>query len=150
MGRATLTRMGRENSDEAYVLDLCDEILGEKGLRQHRFDWLRGDPGKNARGAALPVDSYWPGHRLVVEYRERQHDEPVAHFDKPDRLTVSGVHRGLQRALYDARREELIPAHGLRLVVVRLADLASTTRRLRRDADHDLGVLRTLLAVSPI
>ncbi|MFN8074153.1 MAG: hypothetical protein U0Q15_01890 [Kineosporiaceae bacterium] len=140
--------MGRETSDEAYVLDLCDEILGEKGLRQHRFDWLRGDPGRNARGTALPVDSYWPGHRLVVEYRERQHDEPVAHFDKPDRLTVSGVHRGLQRALYDARREELIPAHGLRLVVVRLADLASTTRRLRRDADHDLEALRMLLAVS--
>jgi hypothetical protein len=31
--------MGRETSDEFYVLDLCDEILAETGLRQHRFDW---------------------------------------------------------------------------------------------------------------
>jgi hypothetical protein len=38
--------MGRESSDEYYVLDLCDEALGERALRQHRFDWLRGDPGR--------------------------------------------------------------------------------------------------------
>jgi hypothetical protein len=43
---------------------------------------------------------------VVVEYRELQHDHPVAHFDKPDRLTVSGVHRGVERAHYDARRDE--------------------------------------------
>jgi hypothetical protein len=35
----------------------------------------------------------------VVEYREPQHDRRVAHFDKPERVTVSGVHRGIQRAL---------------------------------------------------
>ncbi|TKA01403.1 hypothetical protein [Actinacidiphila oryziradicis] len=28
---------GRENSDEAYAVDLCDEVLREQGLRQHRF-----------------------------------------------------------------------------------------------------------------
>src|SRR5215211_1798560 len=33
----------RAASDEAYVIDLCDEILGERALRQHRFEWLRGD-----------------------------------------------------------------------------------------------------------
>jgi len=36
---------------------------------------------------------------VFVEYRELQHDHFVTHFDKPDRLTVSGVHRGVQRAL---------------------------------------------------
>src|SRR5690606_2600377 len=35
----------RATSDEAYVLDICDEVLGLKGLRQHRFDFLRGDSG---------------------------------------------------------------------------------------------------------
>lgn len=29
--------------DEIYVIDLCDEILGTKALRQHCFDFLRGD-----------------------------------------------------------------------------------------------------------
>lgn len=28
--------------DEIYVIDLCDEILGTKALRQHCFDFLRG------------------------------------------------------------------------------------------------------------
>lgn len=138
--------MGRETSDEFYVLDLCDQALAEAGRRQHRFDWLLGDPGASGRRAGLPVDGYWPVANVVVEYRELQHDRPVAHFDKPDRLTVSGVHRGLQRALYDARRDELIPAHGIRLVVLTPADLDATPRgRLRRNPVHDLPVIQERL-----
>ncbi|MFJ3964632.1 hypothetical protein [Streptomyces sp. NPDC090036] len=137
----------RDGSDEAYVIGLCDRILGEDALPQHRFDWLLGDPGTSGRRARLPVDAYWPGHELVVEYRELQHDRPVPHFDKPDRLTISGVHRGEQRALYDARRDVEIPAHGLRLVVVRPADLDADGRgRLRRTEPADLAALRTILA----
>ena len=57
----------RKNSDEHYVLDLCDEILGLKASRQQTFDFLRGDgkPGKK-----LPVDAYYPNLKLVVEYKE--------------------------------------------------------------------------------
>lgn len=88
---------------------------------------------------------------LVVAYRERQHDEPVAHFDKPERLTVSGVHRGEQRRLYDRRREQLIPLHGLRLVVVKPSHLSADTRgRLRRQPDHDLLALQSLLGRSEL
>lgn len=129
------------------MLGLCDEALGEPGSRQHRFDWLMGDPGKNGRCRKLPVDGYWPGAATVVEYREVQHDRPVKHFDKPDVLTVSGVHRGLQRALYDARRDTLIPAHGLRLVVVRPSDLSSSgSGRLRRLRESDIERIRHLLS----
>ncbi|MFE9965426.1 hypothetical protein [Streptomyces sp. NPDC005525] len=136
----------RDDSDEAYVIDLCNEVLGETALAQHKFDWLLGDPDTKGRRAKLPVDAYWPGHQLVIEYRELQHDRPVPHFDKPDRLTVSGVHRGEQRALYDARRDTEIPAHRLRLVVVRPADLDADSRgRLRRNADADIAALRRIL-----
>lgn len=133
--------------DEAYVVGLCNRGLSEQALTQHKFDWQLGDPGAGGRRAELPVDAYWPGHRLVVEYRELQHDQPVPHLDKPDRLTVSGVHRGEQRALYDARRDTEIPAHGPRLVVVRPADLDADGRgRLRRKQEADLAALRTMLA----
>ncbi|MCX4807098.1 hypothetical protein OG594_36710 [Streptomyces sp. NBC_01214] len=72
-----------------------------------------------------------------------------AHFDKPNRLTVSGVHRGEQRALYDARRDEQIPAHGLRLVLIRPADLNADGRgRLRRNEAADLAALKKILARS--
>ncbi len=142
--------MARSDSDETYVLDLCDRILGSPGRRQHRFEWLLGDPAKTGRQVRLPVDAYWPDHRLVVEYRERQHDEATPHFDKPHRLTVSGVHRGIQRALYDQRREELIPAHGLRLLIIKPGQLDSNGRgRLRRNEAHDIEVLRSLLASEP-
>lgn len=52
--------MGRENSDEVYVLALCDSVLDEIGLRQHEFDWLRGDASETGRQVRLPVDGYWP------------------------------------------------------------------------------------------
>ncbi|MFF3713963.1 hypothetical protein [Streptomyces phaeochromogenes] len=71
----------------------------------------------------------------------------MPHVDRPDRLTVSGVHRGEQRALNDARRDAEIPAHGLRLVVIRPADLDADGRgRLRRDRKADLVALRAILA----
>ncbi|GAA1843609.1 hypothetical protein [Asanoa iriomotensis] len=141
--------MSTGDSDEGYVISLCNRVLGEQALTQHRFEWLLGDPAAGGRRVMLPVDAYWPRHRLVVEYRERQHDEPVPHFDKPDRLTISGIHRGAQRALYDARRDTEIPAHGLRLVVIRPADLDSDNRgRLRRSEKSDLKVIRSM--VSPV
>jgi catechol 2,3-dioxygenase-like lactoylglutathione lyase family enzyme len=139
--------MGRETSDEAYVVALCEEVLESPARRRHRFDWLLGDSGRDGRGRALPVDAYWPELGLVLEYRERQHDRAIPFFDKPDRLTVSGVHRGEQRRRYDRRREELLPAHGLRLVVVETDDLDSDgSGRLRRNRDHDRAVLERLLA----
>lgn len=144
--KSSQARTKRDDSDEASVLDLCDEILGDAGRRQHRFEWLLGDPGSSGRAVRLPVDSYYPDLKIVVEYRERQHDEPVSHFDKPDKLTISGVHRGEQRRLYDERRETLIPQHGLRLVIVKPSDLASTAAgRLKRDRLRDIAALRQLL-----
>lgn len=142
--------VSRADSDEAYVIDLCEQVLGAEALRQHRFSWLLGDPGTNGARRRLPVDVYWPTLGLVVEYRERQHDGPVPFFDKPDRLTVSGVHRGQQRAIYDARRDDLIPAAGLCLVIIKPGDLDSTSRgRLRRNTTRDVQAIQRLLKVQP-
>jgi hypothetical protein len=152
--RASAARGGansRGSSDECYVLDLIDSILGSRGIRQHRFPWLLGDPGANGARVALPVDGYWPQARLVVEYRERQHDEPTPFFDKPDRLTVSGVHRGEQRRLYDERREREIPAHVLVLLIVKPSHLSADGRgRLQRRVEEDRQTLRRLLSSAGI
>ena len=71
------------------ILELCDKVLGEVGRRSHRFSWLRA-PGGGA-DAWLPVDAYYPRHRLVVL-----------------------CHR--ERAPYDHLIAQLVPEHGLRLL----------------------------------
>lgn len=143
-------RRGRADSDEHYVLALCDEVLGEVGLRQHRFAWLVGDPSpKTGRAVALPVDGYWPDSNLVVEFYERQHSEAVPFFDKPDRLTVSGVPRGEQRALYDERRRQLIPQHGIQLVIVTLDAFESRRGTIVRSPDRDRAAVAAILTGSP-
>ena len=137
----TSRRAVRRNSDEEYVIDLCDEVLGESARRQHRFDFLRGDA--NTR---LPVDAYYPRRKLVVEYRERQHTQSVRHFDKPDRKTVSGVHRGVQRRLYDQRRRDVLPRQGIRLVEIEYSSLKHTSNgRLIRNRSADYAVIKSIL-----
>ena len=88
------------------MIDLLAERLG-KPTREMRFEWCRGDPSpKRQRGTPLPFDAVWPERMLIVEVNEDQHRKPVPHFDKPDRITVSGVHRGKQRRIYDERKIE--------------------------------------------
>jgi hypothetical protein len=59
-----MSRHQSAKKDEAYVIDLCDEILGLVASRQHRFDFLRDDPGKTGIGVQLPMDAYYEEIRL--------------------------------------------------------------------------------------
>lgn len=116
--------------DEAYIVNICDEILGLRALRQHRFNFLLGDPGKSGRQVRLPVDAYYPELNLVIEYHERQHSESVRIFN---RMTISGVSRDEQRKLYDRRRAEILPQHGIELLVFTYSDFEHDgSKRLRR------------------
>ncbi|GHC81867.1 hypothetical protein GCM10007079_22310 [Nocardiopsis terrae] len=107
---------------------------------------MRGDPPAPGReGRKLPaIGGYWPDLRLVVEYRGPHYDRPERHY--ANRATVSGVERDEQRVIYAAQRDELIPQHGLRLVVIRSADLDADARgRLHRNRASDLEAVRRFL-----
>lgn len=136
---------GRKDSDETYVIDLCDEVLKLQASRQHTFPFLVGD---GARPRRLPVDAYYEPLKLVVEYRELQHTVAVPFFDKPDKKTVSGVPRGEQRALYDKRRREVLPEHGITLIEISYFDFMheGKSKRLVRNREKDLDVVRTKLS----
>lgn len=130
--------------EEKYVLDLCDEILGCISSRQHRFDFLRGDPGKGRRGHPLPVDAYYERLNLVIEYCERQHYEPVDFFDR--RRTVGGVSRGEQRRIYDQRRRIKLPENDIEVVELDYRKFKRDARgKIVRDAVHDKVLLRRIL-----
>ena len=139
----------RKDSDEHYVLDLCDEVLGITGLRQHRFDFLLGDPNAQGKCAKLPVDCYYPNLNLVIEYKEQQHTKPNKHFDKPNLFTVSGVHRGEQRKIYDQRRLEVLPKHGIKVIEISYSDFEFDGRdRIIRNYNNDLLNIKTILKLS--
>lgn len=129
--------------DEQYVLDLCDEVLKLKGSRQHKFDFLKGDAGTR-----LPVDIYYKELNLVIEYREYQHTNAVKHFDKPDKITVSGVHRGEQRKIYDQRRRDILPENGIQLIEIDYLDFRHDgKKRIQRDEERDLEIVKLKLGV---
>ena len=135
----------RSLSDETYVIDLCDEVLGTVALRQHSFDFLRGDAGPGKQGTRLPVDAYYRELQLVVEYYERQHTEVILIMDR--RMTVSGVDRGAQRTIYEQRRRDVLPQHGIALVQLSYVDFAhDQSKRLCRRRAEDLAVVRQALA----
>lgn len=134
----------RSTSDEFYVLDLCDEVLGVRGRRQATFDWLRGDPSPaRPLGTKLPVDSLWLDLALVVEFQEEQHSQPSPFFDR--RQTVSGVGRGEQRKIYDERKRLLVPEHGLHLVIIEKSAFTVRAKRIVRDRDRDAALVHELL-----
>lgn len=128
---------GRKASDEHYVIDLCDELLGVPAERQYRFDFLKGDTG-----VSLPVDAYYPNLNLVIEYYESQHTQSTPFFD--NKITASGVSRGEQRRIYDERRRQVLPEHGIKLIIISYSDFG-TTKRLNRDRAYDLQVVKTIL-----
>lgn len=141
-----ITDKGRKDSDESYVIDLCDEVLGESALRQHTFDFLRGDPyAASPYGKKLPVDAYYPSKNIVVEYREKQHSEAVPLFD--NKATVSGVSRGEQRKRYDQRRREVLPQYGIKLVEIPYSSFKVDSRKkIIRNKREDIDVVRNILS----
>ena len=140
----------RTESDEKYLLDLVAEILSEPDYRwQHRFPTLLGDPDKDGRRRPLPVDGYFPRHRLIVEYWEIQHSAPVPIMDQG--TTVSGISRGHQRRLYDQRRQSWADANGLRLVVLDYRGFETDEQgRLRRQPTRDRRIIADALQAAGV
>jgi diadenosine tetraphosphate (Ap4A) HIT family hydrolase len=135
----------RTESDEKYILDLVAEILAEPDYRwQHRFPTLLGDPGKDGKRRPLPVDGFFPRHKLIIEYWESQHSAPIPIMDEG--MTVSGVSRGHQRRLYDHRRQIWAKANGLRFVILDHRGFETDAQgRLLRNPPRDRRAVATAL-----
>lgn len=140
----------RSKSDEKYILDLAAEVLAEPDYRwQHRFPTLLGDPGQDGRRRPLPVDGYFPRHRLVIEYWEKQHSAPVPIMDEG--TTVSGISRGHQRRLYDQRRQAWAKANGLRFVILDYRGFETNQQgRLQRDPARDRQIIADALRAAGV
>lgn len=130
-----------KNKDEHYVLDTCDKVLNQISLKKYKFDFLVGDSGRK-----LPVDAYYEKLKLVIEYREKQHTEKVLFFDKPDKLTVSGVNRGEQRKIYDERRREILPKKNITLIEISYSDFDyNGKKKIIRNYNNDEKAIKLKL-----
>lgn len=132
----------RADSDEYYVISLCNELLNSKASQQHKFDFLKGDSG-----VMLPVDAYYEKLNLVIEYYESQHTESVSLFNK--KKTVSGVCRDEQRKIYDERRLTELPKHGIKVIVIDYSQFG-TSKKIKRDHNKDIDIIKHILIENEI
>jgi hypothetical protein len=132
--------MGRT---EKYIVSLLERLLGP-AERGKRFEWALGDVSpKTLRAARLPFDAVWEDRRLIIEVDEDQHRDATPLFDKPDRMTVSGIHRGEQRRLYDERKRSAARARGYTLIAIAWS-------RGRKPLATDLAELAAILAAAGV
>ncbi|MRT93034.1 hypothetical protein EMN46_08775 [Ancylomarina sp. 16SWW S1-10-2] len=139
----------RLNSDETYVIGLCDKVLSLKADRHKRFDFLLGDLHKNRKTKTkLPVDAYYEELQLVVEYKEVQNFRPLAVHDTDDEeeeITHTSTREELRR-LYDERRAKVLPKNGISLVVISYSDfMFNDNNRIIRVEENDLGIVQKAL-----
>ena len=106
------------DKDEEYVLDLCDQVLGQSSSRQHQFDFLCGvmDTVVN-----LPVDSYYKQLQLIIEYRSSNTKE-------------------------DEYVYQVLKQHGKSLIILSYSDFKyDSHKRIVRDIDSDKQAVRQKL-----
>jgi len=137
----------RENSDEYYILNLCDEILNEKASRQYTFPFLLGDFHKDKKSRTkLPLDAYYHNLNLVIEYCKKQHTEEVPHLDKSKAKTISGVSRDEQRKIYDQRKRDVLLRKNINLIEINYFSFEyDNLMMIIRDKEKDMEILKEIL-----
>lgn len=140
------TLINRRNSDETYILDLCDELLNEKAARQHTFDFLVGDVHQDGRTRTeLPLDAYYYSLNLAIEYSEKQ-DSEDSKVDNPDKMTISGVKRAEQRKIYNRRKREVLRKKEINFIEIKYKDFDFDDQsKLIRNKEKDTKILKKML-----
>jgi len=137
----------RVNSDENYILNICDALLKDTASRQHRFSFLLGDFHRDKKSRTkLPVDGFYEKLNLVIEYHEKQHAEEAGDSDQPAIKTVSGVSRDEQRKIYNQRRRDVLERKNINLVEVNFYAFENDNEmNIIRNKEKDTEILQSLL-----
>ena len=133
----------RESSDEYYLIGLVNELLGTRASHQHTFDFLLGDYHKNGKTRTeLPLDAYYSGQNLVIEFLDKNNSESV----NQDKMTISGVKRSEQRDIYRQRKQGILKANDINLIEVDYALFeCDTEQNLSRNKEKDVKLLKEIL-----
>lgn len=136
-------KLNRENSDEYYLIGLCNELLSEEASHQHTFDFLVGDKHKrNKTRTELPLDAYYLGLNLAIEFIAAEENLSA----DAEKLTVSGVTRNEQRKIYAQRKRDVLAENEINLLVINYADFeCDSEHKLIREKKGDVKLLKQKL-----
>jgi NADH dehydrogenase/NADH:ubiquinone oxidoreductase subunit G len=141
------TKAIRENSDEFYILDLCDELLKEKASRKHTFSFLLGDMHKKGKTRTkLPLAAFYEEANLVIEFLEKPNNTEQ-HLGKPDVMSVIDITRVEQIKKYNKRRRDVLQKKKINLTEIDYSLFECDTKNsLSRNTDKDVTLLKKILS----
>jgi hypothetical protein len=128
-----------QNSDEYYLVNLCDELLKQKASRKHTFDTLVGNLHKRGKGRTkLPLDAYYEDLKLVLEFFEKN--------ETTDELDEKEQARKAQIKYYNELKKKAILNKKLRLIEINYALFeCNDANKLVRNTENDTLVLKGVL-----
>lgn len=139
-------KAARENSDEFYILNLCDELLKEKASRKHTFSFLLGDMHKRGKTRTkLPLAAFYEDANLVIEFLEKE-NTTEAYLNKQQVITSSGITRGEQIIRYNKRRRDVLEKKKINLIEIDYSLFECDTKNnLSRIKDKDVSLIKNIL-----
>ena len=139
-------KKSKSKNDEAYIIDLCDSILGQKAYRKKKFEFLQGDYHKDGESKTkIPVDAYYEDLSLAILYQGNYSPSETSNR-KEERQTVSGMNRAEQRERYHNRKVLALPKNGIKVINVSYRDFPYDDQfKIERDSDRDTETLKDLL-----
>ncbi|QHI36909.1 hypothetical protein IMCC3317_22790 [Kordia antarctica] len=128
-----------KNSDENYLLNICDELLGQEASRKHTFDTLVGNLHKRGKGRTkLPVDAYYKELKLVMEFF--QQNKPFEELDEKEQARITQI------KYYDELKKEAVLAKSFRYMKINYAQFeCDEANKLIRNTENDTLVLKEIL-----
>jgi len=134
----------KSQSDEHYLTNHCDDLLGVPALRNFKFNFILGNYHKDGKTrSALPVSAYYPEHNLVIEYIV---PEGAISIDHPKRQTSEGTKRAELMGIYAERKKRGLQEKGVNFVEVPYASFTMDENGdLVREEEKDLAVLKAYL-----
>ncbi len=136
----------RENSDEFYIINLCDELLKAKASRKHTFPFLLGDMHKRGKiRTKLPLAAFYEDANLVIEFLEKE-NTTEAYLEKLQVITSSGITRGEQIIRYNKRRRDVLEKKNINLIEIDYSLFENDAKNnLSRTKDKDVSLIKNIL-----
>lgn len=128
-----------ENSDEFYLVNLCDELLQQEASRKHTFNTLVGSQHKRGKGRTkLPLAAYYEDLKLVIEFL--RHDQDFDALDKKAQARIIQIKR-----YHQLKKKAVLQKNLLFIEINYDAFTCDDTNKLTRNIAQDKLVLKGYL-----